>query len=515
MVRSGFALGVSGELVNSLDDLIKRVRLRPGDPVLHGHLGLALMKAGRNDEALNHLLKAHQKLSKEPTISNALALTHSALGNHNEALKYAERAVKMAPKAVELQANRASLLGKAGRSEDAIRAYRRIIKSNPSFTGAQLGLGNVATDTGDTETAIEAFEKVLAVQPTNARAFYGLALTVKGSKRAISREIKEQFEIRLRSLSVAEGDTILIHAALGHIADRTGNYAAAFEHFRQFNDLSLVRKRPAGSIPEDRKLNTFIEAIRPIVKSLKPSRFGAAESRGATPVFIVGMPRSGTTLIEQILLQDRTVRSVGESLALHRLSSRVPSYPSSLPAVDDELRMELRRTYFSDLADKKIKSGLVLEKLPENFLHIGLIRAILPEARIIWVKRDPRDVCLSCYFHNFTAGHTFCHDLAELARYHRAYETLMEIWLKADMVPTFELSYEDLTREPEKVLQTLCAFLGLEWSNNFLDFHKARRNVATASNLQVRQPLNSSAVGRWERYRAFLEPLFSGLNENR
>jgi hypothetical protein len=232
-----------------------------------------------------------------------------------------------------------------------------------------------------------------------------------------------------------------------------------------------------------------------------------------TPVFIVGMPRSGTTLVEQILASHPDTFGAGETRNIQRLVSqfgRPGEYPECVARLDVNVARRLADEYVLELHRRSGGKARVTDKLPGNFHHLGLIATLFPRAQIIHCQRDPRDTCWSCYFHNFQEVTYNC-DLETLGGYYREYERLMSHWKACLPVPIFEVHYEQLVEEPERIIRELIAFCGLKWNDDCLRFHETRRPVRTASNLQVRQPVYQHAVGRWRNYTRHLGTLLTAL----
>ncbi|MDX1401172.1 MAG: sulfotransferase [Kiloniellales bacterium] len=491
-----------------LHQIARQLRARPKDTALRQHYGLLLLQAGRYKEAASELKQVLLKQPGEPQVLNGLALAHRGLGDYGKAREFADGALAAAPDNAELLANKASILSRSGHLEEALRLYRRAIALEPRLTGAHLGIANIASSKGDVERAARAYKQALELQPLNAHAFYGLALLVKAGRFQIPKPIIRNFKKALSENVLPGPSAILAHAALGQIADRDKRHAEAFSHFKAFNDLSLRMKRPKDQAGEDTKLSSFADVLEGLSGRWPQLPL---ERKAPVPIFVVAMPRSGTTLVEQILLQENSVASCGESLNLHDLSRNIPGYPSGLLSLSDEDLRTLRKSYW-DNVPVPAGSAFLIEKLPANFLHLGLIRAILPEARVVHLRRDPRDTCLSCYAHNFAEGHSFSHDLEELGRYYLAYLRIMDFWREREILAVHEIRYESLVAAPEDEIKVLCHFLGLRWHEDFLRFHETGRAVATASNLQVREPVTSKAVGRWRSYEAELAPLSEVLS---
>jgi hypothetical protein len=238
------------------------------------------------------------------------------------------------------------------------------------------------------------------------------------------------------------------------------------------------------------------------------------------PVFIVGMPRSGTSLVEQILASHPSVMGAGELRDIGRCAERLKTrlnstedYPACLVELDQETASELAEQYLERLKSICTDEIRVTDKMPGNFLRLGLVAMLLPGARVIHCRRHPLDVCLSCYFQDFIrrSGLSYAFDLQNLGEYHTQYAKLMEHWRHVLPLRLLEVDYEQLVDEPEKMSRHLVEFCGLPWDPACLEYHKTQRNVWTASSWQVRQPIYTQSVGRWKHYETYLQPLKNAL----
>jgi len=274
-----------------------------------------------------------------------------------------------------------------------------------------------------------------------------------------------------------------------------------------FARLNAGNRRVRGSLVYDVEADvSCFKAIADAFTSDVMNLFAGAGDTSEHPVFVVGMPRSGTTLVEQILASHPDVHGAGELNLLSEVSGGAlfPTLGRELPAWG--------RAYAERLAALAPGKRRVVDKMPSNFQFLGLIQLMLPNARIIHCRRDPIDTCLSCYSRKFADRQDFSYDLRDLGRYYRAYEDLMDHWRR--LLPhdrLLEVRYEDLVNDLRTEAERLVAFCGLEWNEACLDFHRTDRPVQTASVNQVRQPIYRSSVSRWKQYARHLEPLLGAL----
>jgi hypothetical protein len=309
-----------------------------------------------------------------------------------------------------------------------------------------------------------------------------------------------------RGIPVAHA--VNLRHALGKYHEDVGEIEAAFAAHAAGNALSRKSAPPYDRAATSARVDALIAAYdRTSIDALLDAGSGIDSDR---PVFVVGMPRSGTTLTEQILASHPDVHGADElpfwNLAADRIRSvPTPRRAASIAALADE--------YLGLLTRRSATAARVIDKLPGNFENLGLIRAALPRAKVIHIERDPRDICLSIFFQGFTAAHAYATDLGDLAHYYGEYRRLMRHWRSVLTEDTLlDVSYEALVAEPETWTRRMLAHIGLPWDARCLEFHRTERSVLTASAWQVRQPLTAAAIGRWRQYEAMLEPLLRGLN---
>jgi len=368
--------------------------------------------------------------------------------------------------------------------------------------------------------ALAEFQETLRRDPTNAMAIAGMSQLPQAGLYSFSdEEIRNLQELAERK-DLPLDDQSRLHFALAGIFDKTGSPAKAFQHCCFGNQFRKEFERSRGIIYDPAAHRHFVARI---IDTFTPAYFNRVKSFGLDselPIFIVGMLRSGTTLVEQILASHPRVHGAGELQDLNRLIKTLPrrpgtteGYPESMAGVDGETARALAEAYLQRLRQLGGESARVVDKLPFNFLYLGVIATLFPRARIIHCRRDPVDTCLSCFFQDFGDPLPFTWDLRHLGHYYREYERLMAHWGKVLPVPLFEVFYEDITANQESTTRRLLAFCGLDWDERCLHFNDTQRVVRTASILQVRQPIYRTSVGRWKRYEAQLQPLLEVLRE--
>ena len=392
----------------------------------------------------------------------------------------------------EVRLNRAVILSDyLHRPADAVRELDAALEGNPDYVPALLNLGNLREDMGDRPGARAAYERALAVEPGNSLALARLA----GLSHAAELDGALAQRLRIAIAGAAPDEQADLGFALAGLLDAAGEYDDAFDAARSANEAS---RTATGAHYDRAKHEMFIDWL--IANFTAP-----AEGNDKSPaVFIVGMFRSGSTLVEQILGAHSMVKAGGELDLISALVNGTEADPEVVAGTDD-LHQLWRETYRSGLPPHDER--LLTDKRPDNFLHIGLIKTLFPDAKIVHTRRDALDNLLSLYFLHLDPNMAYALDLADAAHWHSQYERLMAHWKSLYPNDIFDVDYDELVREPETVIRALLAFLGLDWEDGLLDFHKRSAPVKTASVWQVRQPLHARSSGRWHNYRAQLEPV--------
>ncbi|HZU38634.1 MAG TPA: sulfotransferase, partial [Gemmataceae bacterium] len=395
---------------------------------------------------------------------------------------------------------------------DAVRAYQRALELQPDYGPAHNGLGEALLEQGDKQGAERHFRRALHNNPFLCRTLLNLA--THGMYTTAEPDI-DTLKRWLTDPRLPVDFAIQLHFTLGKLLDRLELWDEAFAHFSQGNALRRALFQKSGRAFD---AAAHAQLIDEMIALFTPAYFQRVQGFGissALPVFIVGMPRSGTTLVEQILSCHPKVFGAGELPNLGRLATRLPaqlggSYPECLSRLDPARAREMAETYLERITSLGGSAERVTDKMMELSLHLGFVATLFPNARVIYCGRDPRDVCLSCFFQYFR-GLNFTWDLEDLGRYYRDRERLLAHWRVVLPLPILEVGYEDLVAHQEAVSRRLVAFCGLEWDERCLSFHQNPRPVKTSSVLQVRQPIYTSSVGRWRQYAAHLKPLLDAL----
>lgn len=427
------------------------------------------------------------------------------------------QALALRPSHADAWLNLGAAYRRLERIDDAADCARRVLELRPDDPGALTNLANVLNAQGRFEEAARCYRRSIELRPNDADAFYNLVNQQPLNDG--SPESEAAFALLSRQVEVLDRFTAreqgLLLFALGKALDARGETDRAFETLARAN--ALHRSTFEFDITQSEKLAAAI------VKRFDPALFARLEGAGAPserPVFVVGMPRSGTTLVEQILSAHPGVHGAGEIGLLPTLVSRVRSpqglgFPFWVPDLAGADLQRLAQAYLGGLDRQWPGDARITDKTIGNFELLGLIHLSLPNARIIHCRRDPRDVCVSCFSTRFSAGHSYAYDLGELGRYWRHYDRLMSHWRRT-LPPgrIFEVDYEALVEDLDGWARRLIAHLGLPWDDACLRFYESRREVRTASFAQVRQPIYKGSVGRWRRYAKHLGPLLEALGES-
>jgi len=508
LVNLGGILNALGRSEEALSPLRKAITLTPNFIEAYAQLGAALMELGRHEEALVCLRKIIALDPRQPEPHNNLGLTLLQLGRSEAAMSAFEKALALKPDFVEALNNLGNTLGELERWEEAVRYFERALALEPGFADARYNLGKTLAELGRLEEARAAYEHAIVLTPKRPDIHISLSNIKRfqeGDPEIAAMEVLAQNEA-----SLLEEERIDLHFAMAKAYDDLHWHALAFEHMKKGN----VLKRASIAYDEKHELDRLAARAAVFTRDMIETRRGGGDP-SELPVFILGMPRSGTSLVEQVLASHPRAFGAGELPFLSERSGTGKTEwesPERVATLSDEDLQQFGSRCVARLRSLAPQADRITDKMPGNFQHIGLIYLTLPQARIIHVRRDPRDTCLSCYSWLFESGLEFTYDLGELGRYYRAYEAMMAHWRA--VLPEgamLEVQYEALVGNFEEEARRILEHCGLEWDERCLEFHKTKRRVRTASAVQVRQPLYKSSIGRWQPYKEQLRPLLDAL----
>lgn len=547
----------------------------PENSVAYTNLGNLLREKGNTTQAMRYLLKAAEVDSKnirarislanilmelsryreaaqilyavtriDATNAEAycnLANATRELYQFDEAVTFARKATELNPNMLEAWHNLAACYFDHGRFEESIDVFHHALELDPNFFASQRGLLLSLKKRGHYDDALSMVNSLLQDFPDNCEL-----LAAKADVLDFMGETSRSLDIVLSAVDSGKRDCSLLcsfarlckhhgrceeaanelesfltekqneiparqvatsHYQLGATYDGMGRYESAFEHFHTANELKRT--------PFDRQ--QFLDFVQFNIDTFDKHFFAHATYASADsqrPVFILGMPRSGSSLTEQILASHKDVYGAGELRTIPNLGKETATlaksekeYPRLLPELNGEQLDTLAQSYLDHIENLAGGERLVTDKLPHNFMHVALISLLFPHSHIIHTVRNPMDTCLSCYFQDFLNQLNFTYRLDDLGFYYCHYARLMEHWKKVIPVPTLTVNYEELVEDTESQVRRMLDFLDLEWDANCLQFHKSKRAVLTASRDQVKQPIYKKSKQRWRNYEKYLDPL--------
>lgn len=572
----GDALAALGDFEQAIVSYGNALQLRPVFPAAHCNRANALRLLGRSSEALADYDKAilQDRAFVEAHIGKAavlnelgrvddalfcldaalalrpkLAEAHSNRGNAlktlrrlDEALASYDRAIALKPDYAEAYCNRGKVQRDLRRLDDALASYERAISLRPDYAEAYSNRGVVLNEQGRLDEALESFSRAMTLEPGNASAWLGLARIDTEAGRFAEAEAKylkscaldpkavaplcglagvkkfsdgdpliQEFVARLAEPSLSADDRSFLHHSYAKICNDLGRYDDAMEHF-------LLGKRllaPRFNINRHREKHAALKNLFTRQFFADRAGLGVPDER---PVFIVGMPRSGTTLTEQILASHPRVGGLGELPHMSSLAEslgsglrdpqRFATEVSALGATDIACLAEVYREAYRACDPGHVR---LVDKMPHNFQWLGLIALLFPKAHVIHCRRNPLDNCVSIFMQSYIDTHDYAKDLTLLGEYYREYESLMRHWQEVLPIQIHDCVYEDTVGDMAARTRALLAFLQLDWDANCLNFHQQDSQVRTASSWQVRQPVFDTSIGRWRRYERHLKPLSDAL----
>lgn len=478
--------------------------LNPGHADGHSNRGLVLQNLGRFEEAL---AAADAAIAIMPGLADAWRGRGAALlelGRPEDALAAVDEALARDPGHADAHVTRGRILMELAQPQAAVASFERSLALKPGHVDARLGLATLAAEQGRFGEAESLFDAILRDAPGNVGSLHGLSGV---RKHAAGDPLFAAIADRLRDGRLTAEQREKLHHGYAKICNDAGRFDDAMAHFALSKQcrpwhFDMARHRAGYAALKQLFTPAFFEGRR---------GFGLADAR---PVFVVGMPRSGTTLTEQILSAHPAVQGFGELQDLPRLSKTLggglrnpAAFSEALAALDAGAATRLAERYLVAYRDADPQLQRLIDKRPHNYELLGLIALMFPEAKIIHCRRNAMDNCLSMYMQDFNVAHGYNRDLATLGHYYLAYEDLMAHWRSVLPLPIHDCVYEDTVADLEASARGLVAFLGLPWDAACLDYHVQERQVRTPSQWQVRQPVYRSSVEAWRRHERHLGPL--------
>lgn len=542
----GAVHGQADRLAEAVECAQRAVALRPDWPEAHYNLGQAYMHQQRYKDAADCYREALRRRPDYAEAGNHLGYALLQCDRPAEAADGLRRVLDRHPDFAEAHSNLGAALLDLGHHDEAIDRFRVALRIRPDCPGARNHLARALIQQGHPEAALEVCEETLRNDPADPEARIVKAGALDRLRRyreacELLRPLRESrtpradaavtfarlahhvdrvdeaadwLEGLLQSAALAPQKQVSLHFALGRLYDRRREFDRAFPHFQSANEHKRASQAPVEPDQWRREIDAIIAAFAADALARLP----CAAEHSPVPVFIVGMPRSGTSLVEQILASHPAVFGAGERSEIGDLAERLPRsvrperpYPECIAHLGADALRDLARDHFACLRRLAPDAQRITDKMPHNFLRLGLIRLLFPGARIIHCVRDPRDTCLSCYFQRLNDAHPYAYDLEHLGIYYTQYRRLMAHWRRVLDPPMFELHYEALVERPEEWSRALVDFCGLPWDERCLRFYESKRVVTTISYDQVRHPIYRGSLGRWRHYERHLAPLLHAL----
>lgn len=441
----------------------------------------------------------------------------TTLEAHKEAIPILRKAISLQKGYYEAKFSLANALEQDSQTQEALQIYYDLLKEKPHDSSVHNNCGNILRTLGKIDKAEEHIKQALKHNPEHLSAYYNR------SAKHFAQEVTPAQLQRLNELildsNITEEDRANLHFTLARYHHGGKNYQTAFNHYQKGNHIDN-RKEPYDGEIQAKVFSIF--------KSFFTKEFFATHqhfgSPSDTPVFIFGMPRSGTSLVEQIVSSHPQVYGAGELKYISQLIqnlagkfSNQAGYPACLNLLNPINSCGIAQKYLDQL--NELVSGnkehilRVTDKMPGNFTNLGLISLLLPNAKLIHCRRNPMDSCFSCFTQHFTQVIVYTRTLEDLGHYYQLYEDLMTHWHHVLPTKILDVQYENMVENTEEMSRKIIDYVGLEWDDACLNFHQTERKVKTASLEQVRKPIYSSSVGKWRNYEEFLEPLKQALGE--
>lgn len=500
-----FVLGICcidrWSIPEAIEALERAIEIRPDYGPAYDRLGFALQLRGRDEDSIAAYRRAVELMPHMPNSHIALGHILDRTGAKQEGEASFKRADHVASKSVEQMVAMARTYQSVGIADRAEAALRKAIGLAPTAVGPRILLSQALQESGKFDEAAELLNSTLKLHPDNSSVYYELVHSGKVSKNESS--LIDAMNRMLKRSSTSPEDRVQYHYSLGKAYDDLGEFGNAITHFR---DANRIARQLSPVTAQDRRAHSAL--VDSMIAAFTPEFFEKYSHLGSDsdePVFIVGMPRSGTTLLEQILSSHPQIGAVGE---LTYLSGRALNLVDPKKPPEAENVKELADGYLRRIRANSNGEPRVTDKMPNNYMMAGIIHLLFPNARIINCRRNPIDTCLSIFVTPITVD--FSHSLPDLIFSQREYERVMTHWRTVLPANRFmEVDYEDLVSNPEPIERKIIDFLGLPWNDAVLDYTGNRRAINTASRWQVRQPLHTGSVERWRRY----EPWISDLLE--
>ena len=488
----GNALQVKGDLEDAIDNYNQAIIINPDYAAAFNNLGSALRGMGVLDDSINSFKHA---INLKPNYVDAYSNMGEALqasGRFNEAIKSCQQAIKIDPNFSGAYYNLGNVLMDIGELEKSIDSYKQTIRLRPNYAEAYNNLGIALQDSGYPWVSIDCYKHAIKIKPDYTLAFRNLSNIYKFKKN-------DNYFIEMQSLfqepSISDEQRCELNFALSKASEDLNEVSQSFNYLKMGNELR--KKILSYDIEQDMELFSQLQKAYPSI-ALNSS----VEQSELKPIFILGMPRSGTTLVEQIVSSHSEVTGAGELDYIDSFGESI-ARGKIKPSID--VISNFQKNYIKALKIKSNGKSIITDKMPQNFLYIGLIFSAFPDAKVIHVNRDPAATCWSNYKHYFTSeGLGYAYDVDDIVRYFGLYKDLMQFWRNHYKDRIYELNYDNLTINQEQETRSLIEYLELKWESECLSPQKNKRSVRTASQQQVRQKVYQGSSKQWHKFEPFL-----------
>ena len=491
----------------------KAIQLKSDDAEVFYNRAKLQFGSGQFEEALENFNKA---IKLKPDYFEAYAncgVLLSRSGQFDKAIKNFNEAIRLKPDLAVAYSNRGNALSESGKAEEALASYDKAVQLKPDYANAFFNRGNVQSSLGLFDAALRSYNEAIRLVPDYAEAYFNRSCLDEYSQT--SDADFEFLERQVRRKDLSNADLKNYHFALANTYERAGDYLRHFDLLLEGNRLR--RKEINYDTAREKKVCATIKALFSEEINGDPAP-GNIDNSTLAPIFIVGMPRSGTSLVEQIIASHSQVYGAGELARLRQIIKPLIRATADTDSSDSNaiLRNKIEHTISSDylgyLEDLNRPEKIITDKMPSNFMFLGLILSAIPSAKIIHLRRSPMAICWSIFKHNFSGeGNGYGYDMDELADYYLLYYDLMEFWQTRFPDKIYQLDYEELTESQEIETRRLLDYCGLDWEQSCLDFHASKRDVKTASQVQVRKKMYQGSSSAWMKYEQQLQPLLSKL----
>lgn len=454
---------------------------------------------GDLNKALDFYNKAISCDSRNAEALYKAGFVNFRIGQLDTAVKLLEQCANIARNNTLAQYMHGRILHELGDMERAQRAFKLALKAAPDNLDAIAGTASVYEYHKQFEKAYKTIKPIIETRKVNHQIsvlFARICHKVNACEKAL-----KYIDTCLQSGRITDPDAIsYLYYAAGDICDSTGDYSAAFDHFKAAND---VRKLQYDSFSHANLVNS----LKTIYSPAYIMEYSSSKSSTEKPVFIVGMPRSGTSLVEQILSSHSKVFGAGELTKISNIAGSITHKSlteeqriKAFRSLSSNQLKEFAKNYLDDINKLDGKAEYVVDKMPHNFLYLGLISQLFPKCRVIHCRRNPIDTCLSIYFKSFNDSHKYATDFESLAHQYKYYKEIMCYWKSILPIKIYDIHYEDIVTDLEDQTINLLEFCELNLEKECLEFYKTQRHVATASQTQVSRPIYKSSIGRWKNY---------------